>query len=442
MTHRIEMADGSVLHVESPLSGAQSAAVLPLISLTISFRVGGTSDPDGKDGLLRLMLRLMRRGSKNRSASEIDDLVDRLGAEVSVEVAPTSSTLHAQVVSRNVDPFVDLLAELLAHPAFDETELERLRRETEAELQEARDSDRGLANLWFRRAVFEGDPYARSANGRLSSLATLTAADVRAAYTELVRKGNVVVGICGDITLEKAEAVHARLLAELPEGASSPRALPEARGPIGRSLIFVDKPERSQTQILVGRLGTHPHDPDHVALSLANTAFGGTFTARLMQEIRAKRGWSYGAYARLAIEQRRHAFSMWTFPAAEQAAECLALQLSLWQAFYDAGINKREHRFFKNYLDRSYAFEIDTAQKRLSQSVDLDLLRLPADYYTGYLAHLAAVTQEDANAAVRARLDPKDLVVVVVGTADTTYEAVRAAIPNLDASRIERFDAE
>lgn len=436
MTHRQELADGSVLHVET------GAVSLPLVSLTVSFRRGGTSDPQGKDGLLRLMLRLMRRGSSTRSANEIDDLVDRLGAEVAVEVAPTSSTLHAQVVSRNLDPFVDLLAELLQSPAFDESELERLRRETEADLQEARDSDRGLANLWFRRSVFADDPYSRSANGRLSSLPSLTLADVRAVYAETVRKGNVVVGICGDISLEKAQSVHTRLLAGLPNGASAPLVFEEARGPVGRSLIFVDKPERTQTQILVGRLGTHPHDADHVALSLANTAFGGTFTARLMQEIRAKRGWSYGASARLSIDQRRHAFSIWTFPAAEQAADCLALELSLWQTFYDKGISKREHRFFKNYLERSYAFEIDTAQKRLTQSVDVDLLRLPADYYSGYLKTLGAVSKEDADQAVRTRLDPKDYVVVVVGTADTTYDAVRKAIPDLGDARIERFDAD
>jgi len=436
VTLRQTLPDGSVLHVEPAGVG------LPLVALTISFKVGGTSDPEGKDGLLRLMLRLMRRGTKRLSASEVDDLVDRLGAEVAVEVAPTSCTLHAQVVSRNLDPFVALLAELLTSPAFDEVELERLRRESEAELQEARDSDRGLANLWFRRTVFAGDPYARSASGRLSTLPGLTAADVHEAYARVVRRGHVVVGISGDISAERALAVHHTLLAGIPEGASPPPVLGEPVGPRGRSLVFVDKPERTQTQILVGRLGTSPRDADHVALSLANTAFGGTFTARLMQEIRAKRGWSYGASARLSIDQRRHAFSIWTFPAAEQAAECLALELELWQKLYDAGITKKEHRFFKNYLDRSYAFEIDTAQKRLTQSVDLDLLDLPADYYSGYLSHLAAVTKEQADEAVRTRLDPAHAVIVVVGTADTTYEAVRAAIPDLTHSRIERFDAD
>lgn len=436
MSHREVNADGSVLHVEP------SGVGLPLVSIILSFRTGGTWDPIGKDGLLRLMLRLLRRGSKRHDANEVDEHIDRLGAEVSVEVAPTSATLHAQVVARNLDAFVDLLAELLCDPAFDGAEFERLRRESEAELQEARDSDRGLANLWFRRSVFEGHPYERSASGRLSSLPSITLDDLRRAHAEVVRRGNVVLGICGDIDVDRARRIGQALLARLPEGAPRAVVLPEPVDPVGRQLCFVDKPERTQTQVLIGRLGTHPHDADHVALALANTAFGGTFTARLMQEVRAKRGWSYGAYARLAIEKRRHAFSMWTFPAAEQVADCIRLQMDLWQTFHQRGISQRELRFFKNYLARSYAFEIDTAHKRLTQSVDLDLLDLPPDYYSGYLAHLAAVTLEQANHAVQHRLDPASCRVVVVGTADTSLEAVRSSIVGLDATRTVRFDAD
>ena len=433
MSHREHFEDGSVLHVE-PAPG------LPLVSFNVSFRTGGTWDPPGKDGLLRMMLRLMRRGTRALDANEIDERIDRLGAEVSVEVAPTSATLHAQVVARNLDPFVELIAELLAEPAFAPDELERLRRESEAELHEARDNDRGLVNLWFRRAVFAGHPYERSAYGRLSSLPAIDEAAIRDAHRAVVRRGNAVVGVSGAIDVEQARALHRQLLARLPMGEPPPVDLPEPSDPPGRRLIFVDKPERTQTQVLIGRLGTHAHDADHTALSLANTAFGGTFTARLMQEVRAKRGWSYGAYARLSIDRRRHAFSMWTFPAAEQVAECIQLQMRLWRDFHAKGISQRELRFFRNYLTRSYAFEIDTAQKRLGQAMDLDLLELPPDYYSHYLERLAAVTVEQANQAVAQRLDPASCRVVVVGTAESTLDGVRGALDGLDRADVVSFE--
>ena len=84
----------------------------------------------------------------------------------------------------------------------------------------------------------------------------------------------------------------------------------------GRRLLVVDKPERTQTQILVGTMGTSAHDDDHVPMVVGNAVFGGTFTSRLMKEIRSKRGWSYGASARTGIDRRRQSWVLWTFPAA------------------------------------------------------------------------------------------------------------------------------
>jgi zinc protease len=206
--------------------------------------------------------------------------------------------------------------------------------------------------------------------------------------------------------------------------------------------VFVDKPDRTQTQILIGTLGTWPHDPDHVPLTVANAVFGGTFTSRLMNEIRSKRGWSYGAHARLSIDRQRQAFSMWTFPAAEDAPACLALELDLLEKFVNGGITPREAAFIQRYLVRSHAFDIDTAPKRLHQGLDVELLGLPKDYYSTYVEHVKAVTPETANAAVRARIRPEDLLVVVVGTASRTFDPVRDAVKNLGSHEIVPFDQE
>src|SRR5690606_32750779 len=94
-------------------------------------------------------------------------------------------------------------------------------------------------------------------------------------------------------------------------------------------VVIVDKPERTQTQILIGCLGTRPSDEDHTALVVANTVFGGAFSARLMQSIRAERGWSYGAYSSLPIDRTRQAFSMWAFPKTGDCAPCVELELAM-----------------------------------------------------------------------------------------------------------------
>jgi zinc protease len=420
----------------------ESSDRLPLISLSMVFRTGGVTDPQGKDGLFRLMLRAMRRGAGTRSSSAFETALDAIGSEVSLEVYTSSAVLQAQVVSRNLEKLMALLNDMLTKPAFDVSELRKLKEESVSELVELRDNDRELSNLAFRRGIFANHPFERLAAGRISALNTLTQKDVAEAHQTLVTKRGVFFGFTGDISEARAHVAVEALMAGVPLGHSGDATLPEPAARKGRHLVFVDKPERSQTQVLIGRLGTHPHDADHVPLTLANAAFGGTFTARLMKEVRSKRGWSYGAYSRLNIERARHSFTLWTFPAADTAAKCIGLELSLLQKFYDQGITERELSFFKKYLARSYAFDIDTPSKRISQELDVISLGLPEGYYQDYRTNVGAVTLAEANQAVRTRLDPSDLVIAVVGTKDTLLADIEKSIPNLTSTTIVDFEAD
>jgi zinc protease len=131
---------------------------------------------------------------------------------------------------------------------------------------------------------------------------------------------------------------------------------------------------------------------------------------------------------------------MGAFPAAADCPPCIELELKLLEDFTKDGITPRELAFIKNYMIRSHAFEIDTAPKRLGQALEAELLDLPADYHTGYLDHVRAVTLESANAAVSSRLTPNDLVVIVVGTASEILDKVTKAIPGLVDHQVIPFD--
>lgn len=434
-TVRFELEGGGVAFVES-------SAAVPLVSIVVSVRSGALADPDGKDGVCRFATRMLRRGAGGLKSQEVEASIDRLGAELALDVGPSTVSFHGQVIRRNVDKFVDLLTLLLSKPTFDPDEVARLKRETAAELVEARDSDRSLANLAFRRALFPGHPYSRSAAGRLPTIETITRDDAVAAYERHFVRKDLVLGFAGAISTEEAKAIAARIDAALKVGPPLPMRPPEPEARSGRRLVFVDKPERTQTQTLIGSLGTWPHDEDHFPLVTATAVLGGTFTSRMMREIRSKRGWSYGTSARLSIERKRHAFTMSAAPAAADCAPCVELELQLLEEFVEKGISKRELGFIKNYLVRSYAFEIDTAPKRLGQAIETELLELPPDYHSKYVDHIKDVTLERAIAAPKARLSTKDLVIIVVGTASETLEAVKAKIPDLAATDVVPFDAD
>jgi zinc protease len=251
-----------------------------------------------------------------------------------------------------------------------------------------------------------------------------------------------VFAFAGDIGAEQAETLAERLHASLPERQPERDVTEDPTVKPGRHLVLVDKPERTQTQILIGGLGTHPRDADHTALLVGNTIFGGTFTARMTQEVRSKRGWSYGAYSSLPIDRRRQAFSMWTFPKAEDAGPCIQLQLEMLHTLREQGVTKKELAWAKRYLTRSHAFAIDTPGKRVGLTLDAELYDLPDGYYQNYLQRIAAVTLDEVNQSLRARIPEQDLLIVVVGTAADIRTPVEAAIPNLSGTEVVRFDLE
>jgi zinc protease len=420
----------------------ETSRALPLVSFSIALKTGSLLDPEGMSGATRMMTRWMRRTAGGREAHVIDAEIDQLGGAFGADVSPSTLVFQGTVITRSLDGLMRIAADVLARPGFAEVELERLRRETLAELTEALDDDRGLSRRWFRQRVFGSHPYARSVTGTPSTLARIQADDLKALYRRVVRPDNVIFAFSGDIDRPRAEALAEQIRSQLPQGAPPQDESTEPSVIPGRRLTFVDKPDRTQTQILIGGLGTHPRDEDHLALHVANTVFGGTFTARLTQEVRAKRGWSYGAYSSLPVDRRRQAFSMWTFPKAEDAAPCIELQLKMLHDLRSKGITKKELSWAKKYLVRSHAFALDTASKRVGLVLDSALYGLPDGYYEEYLERIKAVTLEAANEAVVKRLSEQDLLVTVVGTAAQIGDAVKAVVPELASSEVVKYDAE
>jgi zinc protease len=159
-----------------------------------------------------------------------------------------------------------IAADVLLRPGFAEAELERIRRETLAELTESLDDDRGLVRRWFRHRLFGQHPYARSVTGTASTLARIRQEDLKTLYRRMLQPENLLFAFSGDIERSRAEALADQIKSQLSAGVAPRDETPEPVAIKGRRLTFVDKPDRTQTQILIGCLGTHPTDDDHLAL--------------------------------------------------------------------------------------------------------------------------------------------------------------------------------
>jgi zinc protease len=420
----------------------ESSHALPLVSMSLTFRAGAVHDPPGKEGLARLTARMLRRGCLGKTAEQIEEEIGRLGGAVFAHVGLGTSSMGCEVLARSLDPMTELLGQLLSSPTFDAQELDKLKRQAQAEIATSRDNDAVLAVRGLRRHLFAAHPHGRRVTGTSTTIAELTAADLKAFHRRHFNRANALVAISGDVTGAQATAIAERLLSALPDGEPTAYLTQSPEAPVGRRLVIVDKPDRTQTQLIIGTQGTHAKDLDHIALHVANTVFGGTFTSRLTHEIRSERGWSYGASSHLPSGQLREAFTMWTAPGADTAAACLTLELELLGQWRDQGIDADELSKCQQYLRRSYAFEIDTPKKRLGQKIERALLDLPDDFHRRYVERVGAVTLDEANKAIQQRISDDNLWVSAVATEGAIGDALRTAIPELQESIVEPFDLE
>ncbi len=397
----------------------EESHAVPLCNLMVMARTGAAVDPTGREGLVRHAAEMMRRGAGTRTRAQLDATLDELGASIDVVVGADSVGFLASGLSRHLPRLAELLGDVLARPTFDEGEHERLRRESLATLDDIRDDDASLCGRFWDRAAYGGHPYGRTTLGTAQSLAALGRDETRAWVSSRVVAPHLLVGFAGDVAPAHAESIAQALLAALPGQPvplDPPQLVPTPAG--GRRTLLIDKPERTQAQILIGHTAPPRKHEDWLALSVGAAVFGGTFTSRLMSEVRVKRGWSYGASCRLGRGRHGAAFRMRVFPSAELTASTLALVLELFEQVVEGGVTQAEVDFALGYLGGSWPFELATPADRLGKKLDTLLLELPADTYPRHLEKLRAIDAEQVNAAIRRWWRPQDATIALTGTAE------------------------
>ncbi|MBW2210821.1 MAG: insulinase family protein, partial [Deltaproteobacteria bacterium] len=304
----------------------------------IALPVGSLQDPAGQEGLAQLTGHLMRRGPRGLSQERFEERLASLGARVSVEVSMRSTRIRATVLRRNLQPLLGLVADVVWQPALRTTDFAKLKRRTQAALIARLDDDQTLGAVCFREALFGEHPYGRTLSGDTDSLARIGIQQVKDFYARHVAKGVFLVGVAGDVSEVEVRSLIASHFPKARRATKKGFDVPATHIRRGRHVVIVDKPERTQTQLFIGTLGARTRDRNLFPLIVSNTAFGGTFSGPLMQQVRGVRGWSYGAYSRLLHSTQRDAWycpalpgqqplfrSRHTFQAPRSSTRCRAL---------------------------------------------------------------------------------------------------------------------
>lgn len=408
--------------VETRLSNGLAIVVaerhgLPLVAARLVVFAGSARDPVGKGGLASLTGEVLRRGTATRTAIELDDAIERVGGGLYADVGRDSSELATSLPSAHLDAALDVLADLAMHPAFPPAEVDLARRRTLASLARDLDDPAAVADRFIAREGFgEASPYGHPIHGRQKTVASLTRDDLvlfhRAAYTP----ANAVLFVVGDVSADEARALAEKRFGAWTGAAPAPLAItPPVAGPA--RVVLVDKPDASQAQIRFVAPGLTEASPDWPAAYAANACLGGGFTAILMDEIRVKRGLTYGASSRFNDERSAGLFVFSSFTKNASIHELASLARDLIAGFRATGPTAEQLEKAKAYVTGLYPLGLETNDQLCAALASAAVKGLPFASIADFPAKLAAVTPEQAKAAAAKYLPADAATLVVVGEA-------------------------
>ncbi|NOE26567.1 MULTISPECIES: pitrilysin family protein [unclassified Ruegeria] len=386
---------------------------IPFTALELRFR-GGTSldDPD-KRGAVNLMSGLIEEGAGDMDARTYARELEALAASFRYNAGDDSVSISARFLSENRDEVVDLLRTTIHEPRFDQDAVDRVRAQILSGLRSDQTDPNEIAGLTFAQMAYGDHPYGSEGKGTIESVSALTRDDVVAAYEGVFAKDRLYVGAVGDITAEELGTLLDTLLGDLPDTGKPIPGKAEVNIPGGVSVVEFDTP---QSVALFGQAGIDRDDPDFFAAFVLNHILGGGgFESRLMQEVREKRGLTYGVGTYLVPKDLASVYLGSVSSANDRIAEAIDVIRDEWARAATEGVTQEELDDAKTYLTGAYPLRFDGNGQIASIMVGMQMEGLPIDYIATRNDKVNAVTLEDVNRVAAELLDPDGLHFVVVG---------------------------
>ncbi len=389
---------------------------LPFTALEIRFKGGTSLDAPGKRGATNLMTGLIEEGAGDLDAQGFAEARDSLAASYSFSPGQDSIGVSARFLTDNRDQAVALLRQALTKPRFDADAVERVRGQVLSGLASDAKDPGAIAGLAFDAAAFGDHPYGSSGNGTIASVTALTREDVVAAWKGALTRDRVYVAAVGDITPETLGRIIDDLLGDLP-ATGVPLPEPATYGLTGGTTV-IDFPTL-QAVIMFGHDGIARDDPDFFPAYVLNEVLGGgRFTARLMTEVREKRGLTYGISTGLYPLDHGALYLGQLSSDNAKVAEAVSIIRAEWAKMAAGGITPAELDTTKTYLTGSYPLRFDGNGPIADILVGMQMQGLPIDYSQTRNARIEAVTLADVARVAKRILKPDALRFVIVGQPD------------------------
>ena len=386
---------------------------IPFVAFELSIRGGASLDAPGKRGAINLMTALLEEGAADMDARAFARAQESLASSLGFNVSDDALSVSARFLTENREETVQLLKAALQEPRFDADAIERVRGQVLSNIQSSLKNPNDIASRAFDALAFGDHPYATSLNGTQESVAALTREDLVQAHQSVIARDRITVGAVGDITPEQLSTLLDELLADLPEAGAEMPPIAELNIPGGVQIVDYPTP---QSVALFGHSGIRQDDPDFFAALVLNQVLGGgSFESRLMNEVREKRGLTYGVYSSLVAKDLSETYMGSVSSANDRIAEAIEVIRDEWRKAAEEGVSQEELQDAKTYITGAYPLRFEGNSQIASILVGMQLLGLPIDYIATRNDKVDAVTLQDVKRVASELLQPDALQFVVVG---------------------------
>ncbi len=404
---------------------------LPLLTTELIVRHGSEIDPTGRGGAASMAGSLLTRGTNTMPAPEIARTIESLGGTIFSAATWDSSMAGVVVMSDKEDAALNVLADVVQHPAFQSEEIERLRRQTLDRLRVSLEQPGNVNSYVVTRVVFREGEYAHPSGGTTETIQAITRDDIVKLYQSYYRPEASALVFSGNVTLEQAKAYAEKYFGDWkasPEAAAAPFPVSANNENWKAQKIVVDMPQAGQAAVSIARPAIKRSSPDFYTAEVANAALGSGFVSRLNREIRINRGLSYGAGSSFSMRRDAGAFSGSAQTKNESAVEVATLLQEEIKRLATDPVQGEELKSRQAMLAGSFARNMETNQEVAGQLGSLVVYDLPLDSLDKYIPGLSAVTSDGIADFVHRTLN-SPMGVVIVGKASVFKEALAKAGP-------------
>lgn len=431
--------------VEKTLSNGLRVIVIPkhdtpLAAARLTVMTGGEADPATLGGLAQLTASLLNQGTKTRTAEQLASGVEALGATLQSDASWDMSTVDVSVLATKLPQALGYVSDVVRNPTFNKDDVERLRQQTLDGLSVSLRQPRSLAGYVASRVVFGETPYAHNLGGTPESVTRITPDDVKAFHAKDYRPENSLLVIGGDVDAEKMFALAEKEFGSWKRGEASAAASATAALPSQPRVVVIDMPEAGQAAVVVSRPGLRRVDPAFYQAAVANAVLGGGYSARLNQEIRIKRGLSYGANSLFQSRRSVGPFSASTETKNESAAEVAGIIVDEMSRLATADIPETELKPRKAVLIGNFGRSLETTSGLVGRVASLAAYGIDLNESNDYIASVEKVTADDVKTFAAEHLPGASANVVIVGDAKKFIEPLKKRFGNVEVIPVAELD--